>query len=70
MSHKIKFKGKIYTVIEEQDVKDSTIIKFRARVKNSKGEEFTFIYSAIGYYLYDSKGNRIAETISVQEWNI
>ena len=70
MSHKIKFQGKTYTVIEVQDVGDPSIIKYRAKVKNSKGEEFTFIHSGTGYHLYNGKNQRIAETTSVQEWDI
>lgn len=70
MAHKIKFQGKTYTIVEVQDVVDPTIIKYRAIVKNSKGEEFTFIHSGTGYYLYNDKNRRIAETTSVQEWDV
>ena len=69
MTHKIKFKGKTYTVIDYLETPDIDIIKRKARVKNSKGEEFTFIQSILGFYLYDKKYNRIAETLSVQEWD-
>ena len=69
MAHKIKFKGKTYTVVETQDVVDPSIIKYRAKVKDSKGEIFTFIHSGTGFHLYDIKDRRIAETTSVQEWD-
>lgn len=69
MAHKIKFKGKTYTVVEEQGVVDPSIIKYRARVKDSKGIEYTYIHSGTGHHLYDSKNQRIAETTSVQEWD-
>ena len=68
MAHKIKFKGKIYTVIEVLDVGDASIIKRKAKVKSSKGEIFIFIQSVLGYYLYNDKNQRVAETLSVQEW--
>jgi hypothetical protein len=70
MAHKIKFQGKTYTVIEVEDVGDPSIIRYRAKVKNSKGEEFTYIYSCTGHHLYNSKNQRIAETTSVQEWDV
>lgn len=69
MTHKIKFKGKTYTVIEYLESCEPTIIKRKARVKSSKGEEFTFVQSILGFYLYDKRCNRIAETLSVQEWD-
>ena len=69
MAHKIKFKGKTYTVIDYLENTDIDIIKRKARVKNSKGEEFTFVQSILGFYLYDKKCNRIAETLSVLEWD-
>lgn len=70
MTHKIKFKGKTYTVIDYLETTDIDIIKRKAKVKNSKGEEFTFVQSILGFYLYDSKYNRVAETLSVQEWDV
>jgi len=70
MAHKIKFQGKTYTVIEVQDVGDPTIIKYRAKVRSSKGEELTFIHSGTGYYLYNDRDQRVAETTSVQEWDL
>lgn len=69
MAHKIKFKGKIYTVVEILDVGDSAIIKRREKVIDSKGKEFTFIQSIIGFFLYDDKEKRVAETTSIQEWD-
>lgn len=68
MAHKIKFQGKTYTVVSVEDVVDPSIIKYRAKVVNSKGEGFTFIHSVTGYHLYNSKDQRVAETTSVQEW--
>jgi hypothetical protein len=70
MTHKIKFQNKTYTVIEVQDAGDPAIIKYRAKVKNSKGEEFTFVHSLTGFHLYNEKDQRIAETTSVQEWDV
>lgn len=70
MAHKIKFKGKTYTVIDYLETTDADIIKRKARVKSSKGEEFTFVQSILGFYLYDAKCNRVAETLSVQEWDV
>lgn len=69
MAHKIKFKGKTYTVIDYLETPDIDIIKRKARVKSSKGEEFIFVQSILGFYLYDKRCNRIAETLSVQEWD-
>lgn len=67
--HKIRFKGKIYTEVENDDnfLYDTSIVKEKYKVKNSKGELFTFIHSIIGYFLYDSKGNRYAEAQSIKE---
>lgn len=70
MAHKIKFKGKTYTVTEKQDVGDPSIIKYRAKVKDSKGVEYTYIYSSTGHHLYNSNDQRVAETTSVQEWDV
>ena len=56
-------------IIEDEDVIDPTIIKYRAKVKDSKGVIYTFIQSSVGYRLYDEKGKRFAETTSVQEWD-
>lgn len=63
---KLRFKGKIYKVIEFTQPSDISIVKEQAKVINSKGIEFTFIHSITGYYLYDDKGNRVAETLSIK----
>ena len=63
---KLRFQGKVYKVIEFIQPSDISIIKEQARVVNSKGIEFTFIHSITGYYLYDSKGNRVAEALSIK----
>jgi len=68
MAQKLKFQGKTYTITEVQDVGDPSIIKYRAKVKSSKGEEFTYIHSGTGHHLYNNKDQRIAETTSVQMW--
>ena len=65
---KLRFKGKIYTVIKTEDVGDPSIIMMRAIVKNRKGEEFTFIHSIIGYFLYDKAGKRIEEAQGATIW--
>ncbi len=69
MAHKYKIKGKTYTLVNEVDVGDPTIIKFRAIVKDNKGTEFTLIRSMTGYHLYDDKQRRCVETYSIQEWD-
>lgn len=63
---KLRFQGKIYKVIEFIQPSDASIIKEQAKVVNSKGVEFTFIHPISGYYLYDNKGNRVAETLSIK----
>lgn len=63
---KLRFKGKIYKVIEIIEPSDTSIIKEQAEVVNSKGEKFTFVHSITGYYLYDDKNNRVAETLSIK----
>lgn len=68
MTHKIKFKGKTYTVIEVLNIDDTSIIKRKEKVKSSKGEIFIFVKSVLGYYLYNDKNQRVAETLSIQEW--
>ena len=44
MAHKFKIKGKTYTLLEEMDVIDNSIIKRRAKVADSKGVVFTYIH--------------------------
>lgn len=68
MAHKFKIKGKTYTLLEEVDVIDKSIIKRRAKVVDSKGVVFTYIHSVTGHHLYNDKDQRIVETSSVQEW--
>ena len=68
MVHKFKIKGKTYTLLEEMDVVDKSIIKRRAKVADSKGVVFTYIHSVTGHHLYNDKDQRIVETSSVQEW--
>lgn len=68
MAHKFKIKGKTYTLLEEMDVIDKSIIKRRAKVVDSKGVVFTYIHSITGYHLYNDKDQRIVETFSIQEW--
>lgn len=70
MTTKYKIKGKTYTLVEVQDVGDPQIIKFRGKVKDSKGVEYTLIHSVLGYHLYDSKDRRYAESLSIQEWQV
>ena len=68
MAHKFKIKGKTYTLLEEMDVIDKSIIKRRAKVVDSKGVVFTYMHSVTGNHLYNDKDQRIVETSSVQEW--
>lgn len=68
MAIKFKIKGKVYTLIEELDVGDPTIIKRRAIISDSKGVKYTYISSSTGHHLYDDKQRRVIETLSVQEW--
>ena len=69
MAHKFKIKGKTYTLIKELDIVDPDIIKRRAIIVDSKGVEYTYIYSATGHHLYNDKSQRVVETLSIQEWD-
>ena len=69
MAHKFKIKNKTYTLVQELDVGDPSIIKYRAIVKDNKGTEYTLIHSIVGYRLYDDKERRCVETYSIQEWD-
>ena len=68
MARKFKVKGKTYTLLEEMNVIDKSIIKRRAKVADSKGVVFTYMHSVTGHHLYNDKDQRIVETSSVQEW--
>ena len=70
MAHKFKIKGKTYTLVEEVDVVDKDIVKRRAIVKDSKGVTFTYLHSVTGHHLYNDKDQRVAETSSIQEWDV
>lgn len=66
MNKKIRFQGKIYKVIEPLQSNDVSIIKEAFKVVDSKGTHFTLIHSMTGYYLYDDKAHRVAETSSIK----
>ena len=67
MTHKIKFKGKTYTVIEYLESCEPTIIKRKARVKSSKGEEFTFVQSILGLGTKVTMKKKIKQTEEVED---
>lgn len=69
MAHKFKIKGKTYTLLEEMDVIDRSIVKRRAKVADSKGVVFTYMYSLTGHHLYNDKDQRVVDTSSIQEWD-
>lgn len=68
MAHKFKIKGRTYTLLEEMDVIDKSIIKRRAKVVDSKGVVFTYMHSVTGHHLYNDKDQRVVDTFSIQEW--
>lgn len=69
MAHKFKIKGRTYTLLEEMDVIDKSIIKRRAKVVDSKGVVFTYMHSVTGHHLYNDKDQRVVDTFSIQEWD-
>lgn len=69
MAHKFKIKGKTYTLLEEMDVIDRSIVKRRAKVADSKGVVFTYMHSLTGHHLYNDKDQRVVDTSSIQEWD-
>lgn len=70
MTCKLKIKGKTYTIKKYLDNLDDSIIKKRAIVVDSKGNQYTYIHSITGHCLYDDKSRRIVESYSIQQWEL
>ena len=63
---KFIIKGKTYTLLEELPIPDP-MIKYCAKLRNSKKEEFTLMLSYGKYSLYDSKSHKVLTTYSIRE---
>lgn len=63
---KLKFKGKIYRLIEFIEPEDKTFIQCEAHVIDSKNTDFIYVHSILGYFLYDTDGNRLSEAQGVK----